>query len=657
MPTREDKLSKIQNEEDDEKRSAGITDLRNEHLFLEPAPKRPIQSFTSATQFSNFGSSYDVALPEKLTSSLLRRAVSSYIGSPYYIKYQPIFNHLAGQQCTLPTDMNTFLSDLPSPPTLTKEHYDAIVPYLKPFITSSASDCRTNAMEILSVIFPHCLAVQTTDISLACCKTLYRASNTVEIRACINFLQVIHKVRPDLLTQENYTLILQVGILLLQSSKETLSVHILLEAIVRQHPEQAHVEKLITYYLRSLHRVDNTIARQAVARTVGYYINSYDLVDKRRISSIRSIIQSIADTDLSDCRLTALACLLEIYRTISAETCTAITDLSVLSLVVASQNTAIRFCGADDCAVAIGQVGVQLIHSCLEVGYTANPLRCVEMILTKSVDGRQTFGALSFLCYLAEQIWLVATDTEVKDEYWLGACGNAMSVLADVVETVKDTIFQAIGHGACQAASLHLLRMVISTFGYDEALEEQVRYLGTQAWTLLCDRPGLIYQTEYNTRTQATALCDLLIARGFSKAEVLCTAYISNLCNEKVVLVSRKDTAISLATILQEVYPTEDHLPAICVALEELKVAILELIHDEHSALLVTAPIASILRFVDAISKDSRKLELILKHVVGIFYAVRNVEYVSQVATDALEKLRAIIPDQELIVRTLQNAN
>ncbi|TNJ30677.1 hypothetical protein GMRT_10735 [Giardia muris] len=658
-PTREDKLARLQNEDDDEKRSAGITDLRNEHMFLEPAPKRPVQSFVSATQFSDVGSSYDPTLPEKLTSFLLRQALSKYFGSPYYLKYQAVFNCLAGQRCDIPSDidMNTFIPDLPSPPTLTAEHFDAIVPYVSLFVASPSSECRANAMEILCVIFPHCPTLQTTDTTLACCKTLYRASNPIEVRSCIRFLQIVQAFSPKLLTQENYAMILQVGILLLQGSKETLSVYLFLRDIVQQRPEQVHVEKLIAYYVRSLHRVDDGVARQAVAEAVGYYINSYDLSTKRRTSLIRDVVKYVADTELTDCRLTALACLFEIYRGISAETCATITDLSVLSLIVASQNTAIRFCGVDDCVTSIGRVGVQLVHSCLEVGYTANPLRCVEMILKKPVDGHQSFGALSFLCYLAEQIWLVATDTEAKDEYWVGACGNAMSVLAEVIEVVKETIFEALGHGACQAMSLHLLRIVISIFGFDEALEEQVQHLRTQAWIFICDRPGIVYQTEYNTRTQATALCDLLISQGASNVGVLCTAYISNLCNEKVVLVSRKDTAISLATILKDIYETEKHLPAIFVALDELKVAILELIQDEHSALLVTAPVGSLLRFIDGINKDSARLELVLKHVIGIFYAIRNVEYTTEIAADALEKLRTLVPNRELMVKTLQDAN
>lgn len=448
--TKQEKIVNARVEEDDLRRARAITDIRNEHMLLEPSPKRLYQGISSISGgFSGVGSSYDTTVPHKLVGALLRHGIERHYGDPYVHEYRPYFTAIAsGTEESIHGLVHAArdpIAALPQPapraPTISIDRYPEIADYVLLMLSSRAAFCRASGFHSLAAMMPNYPTVRTKLIASECCKALYRTSDKQELEACFRLINVILTNGYDLFSAEDYSLIVKVSSLLINKSLKSLLAFHMIQLIVEKNVDVPEIYETMTYFCKIVAMIEGQEQTTSAIKALSHFIVSYEMTHNKRIVYIRNLLKVAAEFETNAGRRVVLACLQQVYRSLDPETLSGCVDISVVSFVVTIANCSQLSDGSEQVISDAMQTLAVFLKRCEETGYQRCPLYFIRSILENEKELPQQASALMLLSCLSETILAVA-DAEDIHEYVADACISALTTLLGVAADLQDAILK-----------------------------------------------------------------------------------------------------------------------------------------------------------------------------------------------------------------------
>ncbi|EFO63386.1 Hypothetical protein GLP15_1855 [Giardia lamblia P15] len=574
--TKQEKIINARVEEDDLRRARAITDIRNEHMLLEPSPKRLYQRIGSISGgFSGVGSSYDTTVPHKLVGALLRHGIEKHYGDPYVHEYMPYFAAIASgteeSVQTLPHDPQDPIAILPPPasraPTISVSRYPEIADYVLLMLSSRAAFCRASGFHSLAAMMPNYPTVRTKLIASECCKALYRTSDKQELEACFRLINVILTNNYDLFSNEDYSLIVKVSSLMLNKSLKSLLAFRMIQLIVEKNIDVPEVYETMTYFCKVAAMVEGHEQTASLIKALSHFIVAYEMTHKKRIVYIRNLLKVAAEFETNAGRRVVLACLREVYREIDAETLSGCVDISVVSFVVTISNCSQLGEGSDQVISEAMQTLAIFIKRCEETGYQRCPLYFVRSILANEKDMPQQTSVLILLSCLSETILSVA-DAEDVQEHIADACISALTTLLEVVVDLQDVVLRKMRKAQdnidLAAASFRLFASVIQLLSLAPDFEAKYNTLFVQLQSFFSEDTyrSVLLSAMPDLRSRSLTVCNILLSHmqgqlssGSSEASLkpfvyLIEPYILNIGDTLLTNLDKHRTAVILGDLL-----------------------------------------------------------------------------------------------------------
>lgn len=524
--TKQEKIINARVEEDDLRRARAITDIRNEHLLLEPSPKRLYQGIGSISGgFSGVGSSYDTTVPHKLVGALLRHGIEKHYGDPYVHEYMPYFAAIASgteeSVHALPHAAQDPIATLPPPalraPTISAERYPEIADYVLLMLSSRAAFCRASGFHSLAAMMPNYSTVRTKLIASECCKALYRTSDRQELEACFRLINVILTNDYDLFSTEDYSLIVKVSSLMLNKSLKSLLAFHMIQLIVEKNIDVPEIYETMTYFCKVAAMVEGHEQTASLVKALSHFIVTYEMTHKKRIVYIRNLLKVAAEFETNAGRRVVLACLHEVYRGLDAETLSGCVDISVVSFVVTISNCSQLAEGSDQVVSEAMQTLAVFIKRCEDTGYQRCPLYFIRSILANEKVLPQQTSVLILLSCLSETILSVA-DAEDVQEHVADACISALTTLLEVVVDLQDTVLGKMRKTRDNidfvAASFRLFASVIQLLSLAPDFEEKYSALFVQLQGFFTEDTyrSVLLSAAPDLRSRSLTVCNILLS-------------------------------------------------------------------------------------------------------------------------------------------------
>lgn len=574
--TKQERIINARIEEDDLRRARAITDIRNEHMLLEPSPKRLYQGIGSISGgFSGVGSSYDTTVPHKLVGALLRHGIEKSYGDPYVHEYMPYCDAIvSGTEESIQDLMHTVqapIAILAPPayraPTISIERYPEISDYVLLMLSSRAAFCRANGFHSLAAMMPNYPAVRTKLIASECCKALYRTSDKQELEACFRLITVILTNSYDLFSAEDYSLVMRVSSLMLSKSLKSLLAFLMIQLIVERNIDVPEVYEAMTYFCKVAAMIEGREHAASAIKALSHFIVSYEMTHNKRIVYIRNLLKVAAEFETNAGRRTVLACLQQVYRGIDAESLSGCVDISVVSFVVTLANCSQLADSSEQVIVEAMQTLAVFIKRCEDTGYQRCPLYFIRSILGSEKELPQQANALMLLSCLSETILAVADADDIQ-EYIADACISALTTLLSVVVDLQDAILKkmrVIQNSTDIAANgFRLFASVIQLLSLSPDFEAKYTVLFDQLQSFFTEgscREVLLSATP-ELRSRSLTVCNILLSHvqeqsTSGRAEnslrdfiYLIEPYILNISDTLLTNLDRHKTAVILGDLL-----------------------------------------------------------------------------------------------------------
>lgn len=647
--TKQEKISNARIEEDDLRRARAITDIRNEHMLLEPSPKRLYQGISSISGgFSGVGSSYDTTVPHKIVGALLRHGIERSYGDMYVHEYMPYFNAIvSGTEDSIQNLMQAVhdpIATLPLPtsraPTISTDRYPEISDYVLIMLSSRAAFCRASGFHALAAMMPNYPVIRTKLIASECCKALYRTSDKQELEACFRLITVILTNSYDLLSAEDYSLVIKVSYLLLNKNLKSLLAFHMIQLIVEKNIDVPEVYETMTYFCKIVAMIEGHEHAASAIKALSHFIVSYEMTHNKRIAYIRNLLKVAAEFETNAGRRVVLACLQQIYRGIDAESLSGCVDISIVSFVVTIANCSQLADGSEKVIFDAMQTLAVFIKRCEDTGYQRCPLYFIRSILKNEKELPQQSNALVLLSCLGETILVIANADDIQ-EYIAEACISALTTLLSIVIDLQDNILTKIRAAQSNvdiaANGFRLFASVIQLLSLSPDFETKYKALFNQLESFFTEDScrGVLLSATPELRSRSLTVCNTLLSHlqeqsspGSAEDSLrdfvyLIEPYILNISDPLLTNLDRHRAAVILGDLLYaSARDTDPGHYKILNALRLMDTTLLD-IHASHYNLKVSL-IGAMLCFFSKFQQDDRALlELLTKAFIQTLLRLR----------------------------------